>query len=94
VDPPYVTQSRVSKNTYGKYEVTDDFHVALAKLLNNTSAYVASSGYHDDMMDEIYGDWYVSEEGYKQNGVNHTTLSSRNEVLWTNYHPQTFEKIK
>ena len=83
-DPPYPHDSRGDGNAYG-YEMTDDQHRALAKVLHSVKGMVAISGYHGELMDKLYNDWYCTEAPTKKT---HSVKTPRQEVLWTNYDPQ------
>ncbi len=80
-DPPYPHETRGDAKAY-QYELTDAEHTALAQLLRSVKAKVAISGYHGDLMDELYQGWHVHEEGAKKA---HSVKADRLEVLWTNY---------
>lgn len=80
-DPPYPHETRGDAKAY-QYELTDTEHTALAQLLRSAKAKVAISGYHGDLMDELYRGWHVHEEGAKKA---HSVKTDRLEVLWTNY---------
>lgn len=87
-DPPYPHSSR-GGTAYG-YEMTDDEHGVLARVLHAAKGKVAISGYHCDLMDELYGDWNCIEAPIKNC---HSVKSPRREVLWTNYTTPTFKKL-
>ena len=57
-------------------------HIELAMLLSSLDGMVAVSGYHCDLMDELYAGWTVHEEGIRKV---HSVKQDRLEVLWTNY---------
>jgi DNA adenine methylase len=61
---------------------TDEEHIKLHRVLSQVKGKVAISGYHCDLMDELYQDWYIHEEGTKKA---HSIKTERAEVLWTNY---------
>ncbi|MEB3355719.1 MAG: DNA adenine methylase [Synechococcales bacterium] len=82
-DPPYPHISRGDANAY-KYEMTDDEHRRLAEVLKNTKGKVALSGYHCDLLDTLYGDWYCIEAPSKQCL---SVKQLRTEVVWMNYAP-------
>jgi DNA adenine methylase len=65
--------------------MSDEEHVRLAKLLHSVKGKVAISGYHCDLMDELYKDWFCVEAPVKKC---HSSKSSRKEVLWLNYDPR------
>jgi len=82
-DPPYPHESRGDNCAYG-YEMTDEEHKELARVLHNLKGKVALSGYHCNLMDEEYSDWYYTEAPEK---MCHSVKKIRKEVLWTNYEP-------
>lgn len=80
-DPPYPHESRGDSKAY-RYEMTDDDHRMLAAVLHDVKGKVALSGYHSDLMDELYGDWACVEAPPK---TIHSVKQQRTEVLWINY---------
>ena len=80
-DPPYIHGSRTDKKAYG-YEMTDDEHRELARVLQGTRGKAAISGYRGDLMDELYADWKCFEATEK---ACHSSKGSRTEALWVNY---------
>ncbi len=87
-DPPYVHASRADTNAYA-YEMSDDEHRELARVLRNVQGKVALSGYAGDLMDELYGDWDTvqapSRSAHSTNTGADNKKQSRTEVLWINY---------
>jgi DNA adenine methylase len=79
-DPPYVHEARGDSNAYA-FEMTNEQHRELAEALHKVEGLVALSGYHCDLMDELYGDWTTVE--YTKNA--HSVKQQRTEVLWVNY---------
>ncbi|GAB4332870.1 MAG: DNA adenine methylase [Leptolyngbyaceae cyanobacterium] len=80
-DPPYPHDSRGDANAYG-YEMTDNEHRQLAEVLKNVKGKVALSGYHCDLLDDLYQDWDYIEAPEKQCL---SVKQPRTEVLWINY---------
>jgi DNA adenine methylase len=80
-DPPYPHETRGDAKAY-QYEMTDAEHTALAQLLSSVQGKVAISGYHGELMDDLYRGWRVHEEGAKKA---HSVKTERSETLWTNY---------
>jgi DNA adenine methylase len=80
-DPPYPHESRGDSKAY-RYEMTDEEHIELAKVLHNVKGRVALSGYRCDLLAELYGNWNVYEASSKKV---HSVKTERTEVLWTNY---------
>lgn len=80
-DPPYPHESRGDSKAY-QYEMTNEDHIELAMLLSSLDGMVAVSGYHCDLMEDLYEGWTVHEEGSRKV---HSVKQNRVEVLWTNY---------
>lgn len=80
-DPPYPHDSRGDKSAY-LHEMTDKEHRSLAEVLRSVRGKVALSGYHCDILDELYGDWNCIEAPIK---MCHSKKTPRQEVLWVNY---------
>ncbi|NEP85926.1 MAG: DNA adenine methylase [Okeania sp. SIO2C2] len=87
-DPPYPHDSRTDKKAYG-YEMTDDEHRKLAEVLHSVQSKVAISGYHCQLFDTLYQDWYcIDAPAKKAHSTNTRTdgkKQNRVEVLWLNY---------
>jgi DNA adenine methylase len=90
-DPPYLHATRGEANAYA-YEMDETQHRQFAKVINACKGLVAVSGYDHPLMDEFFdqGKWKKSFEGEK---AIHSTKDIRQEVLWTNYDPQTMRRI-
>jgi DNA adenine methylase len=86
-DPPYIHETRGDTSSYG-FEMTDEEHNELAKVLNNVKGKVAISNYQCDLMDILYpsSSWHKYFAEYK---TIHSTKDKRQEVLWTNYELKT-----
>jgi DNA adenine methylase len=80
-DPPYPHDSRGDSNAY-QYEMSNQEHIKLAKLLNEVNSKVALSGYKCDLMDELYKGWNIHVARTKKAL---SVKSFRTEVLWTNF---------
>ena len=85
-DPPYVHDTRGDAKAYG-YEMTNQEHADLARVLNKVRGMVAVSNYQCDLMDELYPPPKWRKTVCKAR-TNHATKGIRIEVLWTNYEPQ------
>ncbi len=94
-DPPYPHGSRSDVNAYG-YEMIDDEHLKLAKVLHNVKGKVALSGYHCDLMADLYRDWaYIEAPTKKAHSTNtrpDNKKQQRTEILWINYELPNKEK--
>lgn len=80
-DPPYVHSTRGDSKAYG-FEMNEEEHVGLAKVLNRCTGKVAVSGYRCRLMDEIYKGWKRYDAPPKNC---HSTKQVRQECLWMNY---------
>lgn len=80
-DPPYVHESRGDSNAYS-FEMSDHAHRTLADTLHNIDGKFALSGYHCDLMDDLYKDTLRTEAPQR---TCHSVKTLRKEVLWTNY---------
>ena len=84
-DPPYLHATRGDSKAYG-FEMNEEEHREFAYIANHCKGKIAVSGYDHPLMAEIF----PSKKWTKTCGVNktiHSTKSSRQEVLWTNYKP-------
>jgi DNA adenine methylase len=90
-DPPYLHETRGDAQAYA-YEMNDDEHYAFAQAVNACKGLVAVSGYEHPLMDEFFpaDKWRKSFEGEK---AIHSTKDTRQEVLWTNYNPDTGKRL-
>ena len=80
-DPPYPHESRGDSNAYG-FEMTDDAHRELAKVVHGAQGRIALSSYECALMDELYDDW---NKLYAPHRICHSVKQYRQEVLWVNY---------
>lgn len=91
-DPPYLHATRGDSKAYG-FEMDEKQHREFAHAVNQCKGKVAVSGYDHPIMNEIF----PSNLWYKTLGIDktiHSTKDKRQEVLWTNYNPTNFERIK
>ena len=56
VDPPYVHSARGDSSAYG-FEMSDEEHVELAKVLQDIRGRAVVSGYRTDLYDSLFSDW-------------------------------------
>jgi DNA adenine methylase len=80
-DPPYVHATRGDSKAY-QFEMSDDQHRELARVLHGVRAKAAVSGYRCDLMDGLYAGWRCVEAPMK---VCHSVKKARREALWMNY---------
>jgi DNA adenine methylase len=84
-DPPYIHETRGDNKAYA-YEMTDNEHRELAKVLNAAKGKVAISGYDCELMNELYPAKKWMKNVARERTI-HSTKDKRTEVLWTNYDP-------
>jgi DNA adenine methylase len=82
-DPPYVHLTRGDNNAYG-FEMTDDEHRELARVLNSVQSHVAISNYQCKLMDELYPAPKWKKHVAPEKTI-HSTKGKRAEALWINY---------
>ena len=80
-DPPYPHECRGDIHAYG-FEMSNDEHRDLAKVLKSVKGKVALSSYRCELMDELYGKWTRIDDGEK---MCHSIKKPRTEALWINY---------
>jgi DNA adenine methylase len=80
-DPPYVHSTRGDSKAYG-FEMKDDEHVDLARVLKGVKGKAAVSGYRCDLMDRLYEGWKCIEAPPK---TCHSIKKVRTEAVWQNY---------
>jgi DNA adenine methylase len=80
-DPPYPHESRGDSKAYG-FEMNDNEHVSLSKLLNSVKGKVAISGYDCELMRNLYKGWHMHKDKFKKAM---SIKEDRQEILWTNY---------
>ncbi len=80
-DPPYPHESRGDIHAYG-FEMIDEEHEELAKVLHSVKGKVAISSYQCNLMDKLYWDWKCIEAPEK---ICHSVKEPRREALWMNY---------
>lgn len=81
VDPPYVHTTRyagANGNTY-LYEMSEQDHIDLAKVLNNLKGVVVLSGYDCELYNELYSKWNTSQKDTYADGAR-----KRVETIWMN----------
>lgn len=82
-DPPYIHDTRGDNKAYC-FEMSDDEHVQLSKVLNNIKGKAAISNYECELMDKLYPTPKWKKHFGPQKTI-HSTKDKRKEVLWVNY---------
>ncbi|AXQ78552.1 DNA adenine methylase [Streptococcus chenjunshii] len=80
IDPPYILSTRARKQY--SHEMTDNDHIELLELLNQSKAQIILSGYTSDLYDRYLSNWERLEfSATAERGL------PRTEVLWMNFQP-------
>jgi DNA adenine methylase len=82
-DPPYPHETRGDDKAYG-YEMTNEEHISLAKVLHSIKGMAAISSYRCDFMDTLYKDFKRLDAPIK---TCHSVKKPRQEGLWINFSP-------
>ncbi|MGE5604528.1 MAG: DNA adenine methylase [Bacteroidota bacterium] len=80
-DPPYPHESRGDSKAYS-FEMTNEEHQELAKVLHKIQGKAAVSGYVCELMQDLYGDWRRIDASPR---LCHSVKTIRQEALWVNY---------
>ena len=80
-DPPYPHEARGDDKAYG-FEMADNEHVELGRLLHSVEGKVVLSGYSCGLMDGLYSDWRRIDAPEK---YCHSVKQLRQEAVWVNY---------
>jgi len=82
-DPPYVLSTRSGKEY--EFEMTDNQHIELSKVLHAVKGKVALSGYNCKLMEDLYADWKCVKTMVSCPSSKTQNKPLRQECLWTNY---------
>lgn len=84
VDPPYVHDTRVNvaKNSAYRFEMTNEEHLELLKVLKSLKGLVIVCGYESDLYNEALSNWTRVTRTTSANG--HAGSVQRTECLWIN----------
>lgn len=82
-DPPYLDETRKSKNDY-KFEFNREDHILLAKRLHLIKGRAMVSGYYSKLYDDLYGDCTKIKFPIKRNNILSGLVQ---EIVWMNYKP-------
>ncbi len=89
-DPPYLHATRGDTKAYG-FEMDEQQHREFAEVANECRGKVAVSGYEHPLMEQLFkpGRWFKT---FGSDKTIHSTKDKRQEVLWTNFNPQSQKK--
>lgn len=83
-DPPYLHESRTSKDSY-EHEMTTDDHIELSEVLIQYRGKVLISGYPSVLYKRLYKEWNCVKKQIANHASQQKTKSQKTEVLWMNY---------
>lgn len=83
-DPPYMKETRTVKNTYGKYEMSDQDHKDLLEILLDCEAKVFISGYWSSLYGEKLYNWKFRSWDIPNHSSQKIMKGRRVECLWEN----------
>ena len=84
LDPPYLQETRVSKNAY-TFEMTTDDHIELANVLKKFQGKVILSGYASPLYNRLYKGWTVCKRKVTNHASQQKTKKTKTEVIWKNF---------
>lgn len=84
LDPPYLHQTRTTKDAY-EYEMTTEDHVELLIAVNNVKGMVMISGYASDLYDKALSKFNRHEFDLPNNSAGGDAKRRMTECLWTNF---------
>lgn len=86
-DPPYVHETRRSRNNYDVFEMSDEQHEDLLNRLSGIRGKFMLSGYRNEMYDSYakrFG-WFRHDVTIANNASSKSTKPRKTESLWCNY---------
>jgi DNA adenine methylase len=84
IDPPYLHETRVSKNAYS-FEMSEDDHIDLANVLKKFSGKVIISGYSSPLYNRLYRGWKVCKQKVPNHSSQQKTKEVKTEIIWKNF---------
>jgi DNA adenine methylase len=84
VDPPYLASTRSVNQAY-EYELTEDEHIELAKILLNFRGKVIISGYASPLYRELFSDWTCKRKRMPNHSGQTRKKNLRTECIWVNF---------
>jgi DNA adenine methylase len=85
LDPPYLQETRSSKDTYGAFEMTGDDHRQLLDLIKRCKGKVMISGYPSKLYDDALRGWTRHTFDLPNNAAGGKDKRRMTEVLWCNF---------
>jgi DNA adenine methylase len=83
-DPPYLPETRRSKNAY-ECEMTTEQHIELARSLNSFQGKVVLSGYPSALYARLYKDWNTETRKIANHSSQKKTKDVKTEIIYWNF---------
>lgn len=83
-DPPYLHDTRTSKNVYNN-EMDIDAHIELSRTLNRFPGKVVLSGYPSPLYTRLYKDWKCERKKIANHASQAKAKDVKTEMLWKNF---------
>lgn len=83
-DPPYLHETRATKDVYG-HEMTKAEHHRMGCALNSCRGKVIVSGYPSGMYDRMFKGWRVKTFDMPNHAASGKTKARKKETLWMNF---------
>lgn len=84
LDPPYLSETRVSKKIY-EYEMSYSEHERLLDLIKNSPCKIGISSYDNELYNKKLSGWQKFTKDFKARSGQGKKLSNRTEVLYRNF---------
>lgn len=82
VDPPYMHETRVMRNSRYQHELSEDEHIELLQALNQVKGMVVLSGYPSPVYEKHLEGWQLHTREARASG--HRGTVKRTEAVWLN----------
>lgn len=84
VDPPYLHETRASRDAYGRFEMTRADHEELLKLLLRVQGKVILSGYPSELYETVLQNWHHHDFDLPNNAAGGDAKRRMCERVWMN----------
>lgn len=80
LDPPYMPETRVQRNSYYRFEMDEADHIALLEVILRVKGMALISGYDSDLYNDMLSGWSKTMKGARISAGRGTKV--RTECLW------------
>lgn len=87
LDPPYLHETRASKNAYGPFEMSDENHRELLTKIKVVEGMVMLSGYPSPLYESMLGDWHCEVFDMPNHAAGGLKKARETECVWMNFDP-------